>query len=163
MTPRVLIPPSGPLVGIADLRAHLRIDFSDDDAQIVALEKAAVAHLDGWRGILRRCIQSQTWQVDYPAAGVHRLPFGDVTNVEASAGTADLRQDARGSFVTLSEAATVTLTVEAPADVREIATIAVKMLVAHWYETREAATGGALAPTPLAVDRLLTPVRAVRL
>lgn len=164
MIPSLVIPPAGPLVGIADLKAHLRIDFDDDDALIVSLEKAAVAHLDGWRGILRRCIQAQTWEISFDQAGCHRLPFEDVTSIEVSGGMAKLSRDARGSFVTLSEATTVTMIVQSPADVQEIAAIAVKMLVEDWYDaSRKGAASGPMATVPLTVDRLLAPVRAVRI
>ena len=159
MTPRRTVSPAGAVVSLSELKAHLRVDGNHDDALIEALEKAAVAHLDGWRGVLGRCILPQTWEVDYPKAGLYRLPFPDVTAVTASAGTAVLSHDSLGSRVELTEAATVTLTAHMPEDTLDALRLIVRLLVGHWYEHREAATATALKDTPIAVDALLSPIR----
>lgn len=159
MTPRRIVAPVGAVVSLPELKAHLRVDGDDDDTLITSLEQSAVAHLDGWRGVLGRCIQEQTWQVDYPAAGLFRLPFPDVTEVEASAGTATLSHDSLGSRVTLTEAATVTLTAAMPEEAMAAVRLIIKLLVGHWYEHREGSTASALRDAPLAVDTLLSPLR----
>lgn len=159
MTPRRTTPPEGAVVSLSELKAHLRVDGDEDDTLIMALEQSAVAHLDGWRGVLGRCILHQTWQVDYPAAGTFLLPFPDVTAVEASAGTATLSHDSLGSRVTLTEAATVTLLVAMPEDALEAVRLIIKLLVGHWYEHREGSSATALRDAPLAVDTLLSPLR----
>jgi len=163
MNPRRTIAPAGPLVALTDLKAHLRVDSADDDTLIQSLEKAAVAHLDGWRGVLGRCIQPQTWEVAYPSAGSHRLPFPDVSSVSASSGTATLAHDTLGARVHLSEACTVTLVAAMPEDAVEQVKLIVKLLVGHWYENREATTATALKDGPIAVDALLSPIRWRRL
>ena len=81
MIPTRVTPPAGPVVTVADLKADLGIVGTHDDMRLAALEAAAVAHLDGWRGILGRCIMPQSWRIEYGCAGRHRLPFGDVTEV----------------------------------------------------------------------------------
>lgn len=163
MAPILVTPPSAPLVALADLKAHLGVNFADDDALIQSLEKAAVAHLDGWRGILGRCIKQQVWAVSFGCAGCHRLPFPDVASVVVDAGDVVLSQDALGSRVEITEPTTVTMTIKAPDDVAEIAGLAVKMLVAHWYANREAVGVGGLQEMPFAVNRLLAPIRWILL
>lgn len=163
MVPIRVTPPTAPLVSLEDLKHHLRVDSDNDDGLIKALQEAAVSHLDGWRGIVGRCIQHQVWRVAFASAGCHRLPFPDVREVTVDAGTADLGHDALGSHVTLSMPATVTMTVAAPEEVKHIAVLAVKMLVAHWYQNRESVAGQALSEVPMSVDCLLRPIRWVLL
>lgn len=161
MIPIRVTPPVGPLVGLGELKAHLRVDYGDDDALITSLEKAAVAHLDGWRGILGRCIQQQVWSVQFDRPGRHRLPFPDVSGITASAGEVELCHDALGSLVTLTEASIVDMTVRAPEEVGLVAALAVKMLVAHWYHHPEAVSTSGKSEVPMAVSAILAPVRWV--
>jgi uncharacterized phiE125 gp8 family phage protein len=44
-----------------ELKAHLRVDCDDDDALIDGLIAAVVDDLDGYSGILGRCIVQQAW------------------------------------------------------------------------------------------------------
>lgn len=156
-------PPSGPVVSLADLRAHLRVDGTDENTLIEAYEKAAVAHLDGYRGILGRCILSQKWTVTYEQAGTFRLPFPDVSAVEVDAGTATLAQDCLGSLVTITDPCTVTMTAALPADALEAVKMAIKLLVGHWFENREAASEAKIEDAPLAFNALIAPLRWVGL
>ncbi|MCA0401296.1 MAG: phage head-tail connector protein [Proteobacteria bacterium] len=69
-------------VTLAELKAHLRIDFDDEDAPLAVYLAAAVAHFDGWSGVLGRCLINQQWRIDFPAfpcGGVLALPFPDVS------------------------------------------------------------------------------------
>lgn len=141
-------PPQGPVVSTADLRAHLRVDGTDEDELIAALEKSAVAMLDGYRGRLGRCILEQQWSVTFGEAGTFRLPLPDVFEVVAENPSGDpvvatLAQDAIGSVVTITAPAMVTMTAKLPEDALDTVRIAVKMLVGHWFENREAVTSGA--------------------
>lgn len=154
-------PPSGPVVLLAELKAHLRVDGDDDDPLITALEAAAVAHLDGYRGILRRCILPQIWAVSFDAAGTYRLPLPDVQAVTASTGTAILSQDALGHSVEISEPCTVAMTCALPDDALDAVCMAIKLLVGHWYQNREAAGEGGTQTAPLAFEALLSPIRWV--
>lgn len=159
--------PASPVVELGDLKAALRVDDDDSDELIAAYERAAVAHLDGYRGILGRCILEQQWQVSYPAGGSYRLPFPDVTAVSAigagaSALPAEVSQDTLGSVVTIPDAATVTLTACLPEDALDIVRQAIRMLVGHWYANREAVVTGTTATAlPMAVHDLLDPIRSV--
>lgn len=163
MTPRRVNPPVGALVFLPDLKLHLRVDGDEDDTLIEALEQAAVSHLDGWRGLLGRCTLRQSWEVDYSAAGLHRLPFPDAVSVTASDGVATLHHDSLGSLVHVDGPCTVTAVFELPADALNAVRLIVRLLVAHWYEHREASTAEPLKDTPLAVDALLAPIRWTRI
>lgn len=148
--------PATPVVALADLKAHLRVDGTDSDSVITALEKQAVAHLDGYRGILGRCILSQKWSVTYGEAGTYRLPLPDVSAVEVDAGEATLTQDALGSIIEITEPATVTMTCALPADALD----AVKGAIMIWVEKRfEGLTGPEAAAFDAAFDDLIRPLR----
>ncbi|MBD9372109.1 phage head-tail connector protein [Rhizobium sp. ARZ01] len=80
-------------VSLAEAKQHLRVDHSDDDALITALIAAAVDHLDGWTGILGRCLVEQTWRQDFERfASCLPLPLGPVigiVSVMSDAGSVD--------------------------------------------------------------------------
>jgi uncharacterized phiE125 gp8 family phage protein len=55
-----------------------------EDDLLTALIGAATEHLDGWTGILGRCLVEQTWRQDYDAfASCLRLPLGPVISISA--------------------------------------------------------------------------------
>ncbi|WP_353641326.1 head-tail connector protein [Mesorhizobium sp. WSM2239] len=106
--------PDAKPVSLEEAKAHCRVDHNDDDSVISALIDAAVAYLDGWAGVLGRCIINQGWSVslcDWPNCGVIRLPFPDVSaatvkyfdtdNVErtVSASLFERLEDERGAFI----------------------------------------------------------------
>ena len=75
-------PPDLPVVSLAEAKVHLRVDHDDDDVLIEGLVRAATEHLDGWTGILGRCLVEQTWRQDFD--GFTRelcLPLGPVIAV----------------------------------------------------------------------------------
>lgn len=161
MPPVRVTPPAAPVVPLDDLKAHLRVDHADDDALIAAYEAAAVSYLDGWRGIMGRCILSQQWAVTYGEAGTYRLPLPDVLEVTVDAGAATLEADCLGALVTITEAATVTMTCEMPEDALSTVQMAIKLLVAHWYQNREAASETRIEDAPLAFNALIGALRWV--
>ncbi|WP_196258573.1 head-tail connector protein [Pelagibacterium limicola] len=83
--PPVLVTPPAILpVTIAEAKVALRIDGSDEDAFIGGLIRAAVAHLDGWTGILGRCLVEQEWRQDFDKfAPCLRLPLWPVISVSS--------------------------------------------------------------------------------
>lgn len=84
LAPVRTIAPALDLVTAAEIKAHLRVDFTDDDTLVTALRDAVVSHLDGWSGILGRCLLTQTWRQDFdgfPAGDLIRLPMMPVTAV----------------------------------------------------------------------------------
>lgn len=53
-------PGVSPLV-LDDVRAHLRVDVTDDDSQIQGYMDAVVSQVDGFTGFLGRCLVEQQW------------------------------------------------------------------------------------------------------
>lgn len=81
MAERTAAPAEAP-VSLVEAKAHLRVDHTDDDTLITSMIEAATGHLDGWDGVLGRCLVTQTWEVKYPAwRSSYRLPFPDVQSV----------------------------------------------------------------------------------
>jgi uncharacterized phiE125 gp8 family phage protein len=86
-------------VTLAEVKSHLRVEVTDDDALISLYLNAAISQLDGWGGVLGRCMVTQTWQFNldaFPAGDLLRLPFQDVSGVVVK------YYDAAGSDQTLS-------------------------------------------------------------
>jgi uncharacterized phiE125 gp8 family phage protein len=188
MRPVLVTAPATLPVALADMKAHLRVDHDDENDLITAYTTAATAYLDGWGGILGRCIIGQQWSVtlsEMPRDGRISLPLPDVsavtveyiadgTTATLSAATYRLQEDAGGSWIEQVEAAswpltdaradavTITMTAAMPAaDLPRVKT-AIKLLVGHWYENREAVTVGQPASdVPMAFDALVAPMRRV--
>lgn len=167
--PVLITPPDILPVSLAEMKLHLRIEPSVtvDDELVTALTGAATSHLDGWTGILGRCLVEQVWRQDYVSVGGRMcLPLGpviDVVEVSGAEGALDaddynLVTDAGGrSFVDLAagvsvsgavsvtyRAGYVTIPAEvgppsAPArsTVPEDIKAAIKLFVGAWYENRE--------------------------
>jgi uncharacterized phiE125 gp8 family phage protein len=57
---RTVAPASTP-VSLSEAKAHLRVTSSAEDAVIQMYLDAAVSYLDGWAGVLGRCMVTQTW------------------------------------------------------------------------------------------------------
>lgn len=64
LTPVLVTPPATLAVTLAEVKDHLRIEHDDHDGKLTALIRAAVDHLDGWRGTLGRALITQGWRVD---------------------------------------------------------------------------------------------------
>ena len=113
--------PAGPVVSFDDANQWLH-DVDDQRASVEILIDAATSRLDGWTGILGRCLINQVWRVDFcrwPGSRGIRLPFPDVSaatvkyfdadNAEqaVSSGQVKILHDARGSYVRLSDGFTI--------------------------------------------------------
>lgn len=163
MTPRRITEPVLPVVTLEDMKAHLRVSGDEENAMILSLVNAAVAHFEGYRGVLGRAIMPQTWAVDYDQAGEYRLPMPDVTEAEATAGVLTIKRDALGVLVTVSEPCTVEFECALPEDLLPAVKQAVKLLAGHWYQNREAVAEGSMTEVPLAVNSLIGAARWGRL
>src|SRR5690606_25200369 len=76
--------PAQPLVSRDALKAHLRVRHDDENDLIDGLGAAAMAHIDGPRGVLGRCIQPQGWMAEFQPGewcGYWVLPVSGVTGV----------------------------------------------------------------------------------
>lgn len=74
--------PAVPLLSLEEAKVHCRVDTDDEDRLIEGLIAAATDHLDGWSGILGRCLVNQQWQIGlfgWPSAREVHLPFPDVS------------------------------------------------------------------------------------
>ena len=175
--------PDGQAVTTELAKTHLRVDGPDEDILIASLIAAATEHLDGYHGILGRCIAPQSWRQDYagfeadmvlnvsPVLKIESVqyvdPSGVIRDLEgarlfAAAGRTIVRPPAGQTWPDVAQQEdAVQITVRAgyavvPTPIKQ----AILLLVGHWYANREAVvTGATLATLPLAVDRLLAPYR----
>lgn len=192
--PVLVTPPdieAGP-VTMAAVKAHVGAsDFADDDDMLKAFLSSAVQHLDGWSGILGRCLMPQTWRQDFD--GFERclrlplVPVKEITSVEyedaygvtqaIDGANYAVASDALGSFVRFKSSYDFAgISEERPAvhvtyvagyakadSVPAPLKTAILLLVEHWYENRSAAViGSAPAALPFAVDALIAPFRRIQ-
>jgi uncharacterized phiE125 gp8 family phage protein len=79
--------PSQPVVSLADMKAHLRveIDDTDDDDLIEAMTAAATAHIEGGDGKLGRALVAQTLElrINGFACSEIELPLPPLLSVES--------------------------------------------------------------------------------
>jgi uncharacterized phiE125 gp8 family phage protein len=82
LRPILVTPPSSFPVTLDEVKKHCRVDHSDDDDLLQAYIEVAVTHLDGWSGILGRCMLNQTWKFSARCwPGCMLIPLPDVSNV----------------------------------------------------------------------------------
>lgn len=170
-------------VSIAEAKAHLRVDSTDEDTLIEGLVAAAVSHLDG-QGVLGRAMITQSWATWVRnSPGVVTLPVGpfqsltsveyyDSENALQTSDVANYEVRLAGDFVTVQpksgfawpgaysrpDAIKITYVAgygDAASDVPQSIRQAILLLVGHWYENREAVTEGAFKELPMAVDALI--------
>lgn len=81
---RILTPPEADPVSVADVKARLRIDASDEDALLAQLVRGSVARIDGPQGI-GVAMMRQTWRKamdDFPKMiRLPGAPFVDVVEL----------------------------------------------------------------------------------
>lgn len=181
--------PTDPVVTTQQVKAHAIVDFDDDNDLLDSLTQAAIDHLDGWSGVLGRCLVSQTWRLDlddWPACGSIRLPFPDVTSATlkysdeadaeqpVNAALYEILDDSKSGIIKFRDAFTypgiysdrsdgVRVTFVAGfgnADaVPSAIKVAIKMLVTHWYENRGLVGKGGFSELPIGVRSLIAPYR----
>ena len=188
---RVTAPAADPL-DLDAVKEHLRVDSPDEDALIGGLIAAAVDHLDGWRGILGRCLITQGWRLDGAAWPCRlRLPFPDTAQVAVtywdSAGEEQTLEaslwrhlalaggdvvDFIGPVPALSagSAAPVSVAFTAgygpePEDVPAAIRAALLLMVGDLYRNRSTTAAGTLSAIPMSttVAALLAPHRRIGL
>lgn len=185
--PVLVTPPASTPVSLAEAKLHLRVDGTDEDALITGLIDAAVSHLDGYAGVLGRCMVTQTWRQDFDRwSKCLRLPVlaaaVSSVKVRSSEGTLStvssddyaLKQDARSSYVRFDDSYSYPgdlaqangILIEFTAGYGNAAAVpaalkaAALLIVGHLYANREA-VGEALTELPLGVAALITPYRRV--
>jgi uncharacterized phiE125 gp8 family phage protein len=78
LKPVQTVAPVGTIVSVEEAKANLRIDHDAEDGVIYDLIAAVDAYLDGWSGVLGRCVRPQTWIYRTATLEDTRLPFPDV-------------------------------------------------------------------------------------
>lgn len=189
MTPVRKTPPASLPVTLDEIKAQLFISFADYDDSLNMYLAAATDHLDGFTGILGRCMVQQVWTMPATAwQPAVPLPFSDVSTVIVSyldtdgnsqtvdADSYSLVKTSTGSQVLfnskfapppVNQFAAEPISFDMvcgygdPAEVPSALKLAIMQLAAHWYENRAAVSDLTLSETPLAVDRLIAPYRKV--
>ena len=93
-------PPAGEPLGLADLKAFLRLDGVEEDALVLATAAAARAHLEAMTG---RLFLRQGWRIlrdAFPPTGRLTLPIGPILSLDAVTVAGDYRlviRDAAGA------------------------------------------------------------------
>lgn len=190
MTVLLISPPAVEPVSLVEAKAHLRLTGGDDDDYLAALIAAARIRVET---VTRRVLIDQTWRVyrdDWPADARVDLPLTPVRSIaEIIAYDADgrptvlgadrWRLDAAASPARLAllgappaTAATFNgLEIDVVAgygpsglDVPQPLRLAIMMLVARWFESREGVATG-LVPSSIAgpFEALVAPYRVMRL
>jgi len=177
---RIAAPAETP-VSLAEAKAHLRVDSSEDDTLIGGLLASATAYFDGPNGIgLALC--TQTWEVRLdvfpcgpicipigPVASITSLKYFDPDGVEQTwAGSnyeSDLTAPARvrplagGAWPAIRDKlAAVTLRFvvgQSAADVPADLKAAVLLVIGHLYANREAVAPAAMSELPMAVQSIV--------
>jgi uncharacterized phiE125 gp8 family phage protein len=190
LTPIRTVAPADLPVTLAEAKAHCRVDHAEDDILITALIGAAVSYLDGYTGILGRCLVTQTWRADYAGFDDLRLPLWPVASVTSvtyrdaagtvqtvSAANYQLVRDASGAVILPSPGFTWPVTDEtatpvsvtavygsAAADVPQAIKHAMLLMIGDWHASRETMASGMqsnMVPMAASVHALLDPYRRI--
>ena len=166
LKPLRITAPANPLMTLSEAKLHLRVSNTDEDTLISALITAATDYLDGYAGILGRCLINQTWSLlldSWPSSYI-QLPFPDASTVTVQYyDAADALQTLAASNYRLVEGSNGSIidfksTFSAPSlsdrmDAIQISMVAgygvtaanvpgaiiqaAKLLIGAWYENRE--------------------------
>lgn len=167
--------PAARLISLADAKAHLRVDGTDEDDLISSLILAAESYLDGYNGVLGRALITQTWAesrpwFDYrialrltPVQSISSVTYYDSDNVSQTVSSDVYRlhtsgtgpylvevdgQSWPGATKSRDDAVTVTYVCgygDAASDVPAPIITAAKLLVAHWFEYRGVVAQGSVS------------------
>jgi uncharacterized phiE125 gp8 family phage protein len=185
----LLIPPAIEPLTLAEAKAHLRVEHSDEDGLISALIKAARSHVEA---ATRRALITQRWrlvrdcwpfdgQLTLAPAPLKQLVAARIYNSDGTTQALDLAAfivDKVGAVLTLTPGAVVApgriaagieIDVDAgygdaAADVPEPLRQAMRLLLTHWYENRGiVAASGETAARSAGVSALIAPYRVLAL
>lgn len=166
MTYVLVTPPAVEPVSVAEIKAHARVDFADDDALLAAFGVAARQHFERQTN---RSLISQSWRLDLrgvpygplrlahgPVSAVTGIAYVDFAGVSQAWDPERWQSDLSGDVGLVapqpgecwpcadpSAFASLSVSFDAgygPAadDVPDLARLAIRMLAAHWYANREA-------------------------
>jgi len=186
--------PANMPVTLPEAKKQCRIDddVNDEDDLIEMFVASATGLLDGYSGILGRCLIEQEWRQDFDRfCRQMRLPLwpSDIVSITwrdtagqlSTVGSANYRllTDALGGYVqfksdyafpsNLNASAAVSITFKAgygpnPSDVPAPIRQAIRMTVAHWNANREGVNvGNITTELPLGVEFSLNPFKTARI
>lgn len=191
LKPRLIATPATMPISLAEAKVHMRVDDDFEDDLITSFISAAIDHVDGYSGILGRCLINQTWALSGANFNeICLLPFPDVSSaiityfdgdeVEQTFDSANysLLETPCGSRLGFRQGAVIP-TVFARADAVTVEFVAgygvsgdkvpaairqaLKMMVAYYYDHRDVSTSGTSDITPLGVSALIAPYRQIGL
>jgi uncharacterized phiE125 gp8 family phage protein len=179
-----LVPPAEEPISLSDLKAHLRVAETAEDAALQGFIRAARRAVEARGGL---SLVSQKWRLsfDAPPARVITLPRAPVAAIDAVAAITDAgAQAVAADLYAVDIGATGRLKTLGPwpsgrtiagyridftagwpsaAAVPEELKLALRMLAGHFFENREGAQAERIFAVPQAVDALIAPFRQVRL
>lgn len=164
MKPRLVTPPTGPFISLEEAKKQARVFFDDDDDYIETLIAAACGHLDGYHGVLGRCVLEQTWQWASECHGRDiRTLFTDTTaaTVTSAGDPVEATFDADHIyFVDYPTGSVVCSTTHAaPEHMLPMIKQAALTLVAHWWMNRTPVTVGNITNVPWTFEAIISPLR----
>lgn len=187
---RVTGPAANP-VSVSEVKAWARIDGTDSDTLLTSMLAAAVEHVDGYTGILGRCLINQTWRVSFrtwkpyfylpfpDVSSVSSVKYFDVDNVEQTVSSSlyQLVETDNASFVRFTDdfpdpalyddrldAIRIDFVAgygAASSNVPEAIKAAIMMIAAQWYQNPEAALPQTFQELPNGAQALLAPYRRI--
>lgn len=192
MTAYLLSGPAAEPVSLDDAKAYLRLDSDDEDALVTTLVTAARLHVEGTTGRALLTQSWRLVLDDWPSVGLLRLPVGplqsltaitayDINGDPVTLSTDGALWDAQaapsllylpagfGDGVVLRPFQAIEIDYVAgygtdPADVPATLRQALLLLVAYWFENRDAVVlAGSGSVIPSGFDQLVGPYRSIRL
>ncbi|MDZ7823666.1 MAG: head-tail connector protein [Ahrensia sp.] len=136
------------------MKDHLRVDYSDLDEAITEYQRGSVGLIDGWGGILGRCIMPQTWAIDVVGKGPHLLPFPDATNIVGTGNnvvqSVTFTREGGGICVMVDNVAddapvTITATYGMPDGILSAAQSLIKLMVSVQFDAMKGADNNAFS------------------
>lgn len=190
MALKLITPPTEEPITLAEAKAHLRVDFTDEDSIISSLITVARSHVEM---LTQRALVTQSWRYtldSFPETMPILIPLPPLqavtifTYVDQNGVTRSLIEGTDFLVDKDSEPGRITpapgkewpdiqqrmnaVTIEFTAGYGTAANVlkpfkqAMLLLMGHWFENREAVVKGQFNELPLAVDSLLFPYRVWR-
>lgn len=193
MAVKLITPPASEPVSVSEAKLHLRVDGTDEDMLISGLITAARQHVEDYT---QRALITQTWRLlldEFPHSDTIHIPmpplqtvnsitYYDATGALQNLPATDYHVDSeslqgrvvltQGKCWPATQPRPNAVTIEFVVGYGDATAVpqaikhAILMLVAHWYEHREAVaigtSGNVATEVAFAVDALLTPYRVWR-
>lgn len=171
------------IITTADLKAHLRVDHSDEDTFIEALRDAAVEYAESYCNVKLGDRTAVYYTDAFP--NYMEIPVGPVQAISGITYNTDrdttatldtsyyyyelVRQPARISFISppsveeyTHNGVQIACTIGYPeADIPKAIKHAIRLMVGHWYENRRQVVMAKPEELPMGIHSLLNPFRII--